>query len=256
MIERLNEIAVAGLAYYAGDPRREFNGISQLNINYTRQQRQALIKVLIDVISDLPLIHEADGWTIDGNNINESERNIIKYYTLDLNAKTLRGSLTGFKLKNSDYPFINKWNPLVLYILATKHNLKYPEFNFRNNNAKHLLGKDLMDLLVKLDVRDLYKINKYCKYYVSKQHRIVKEERQESSSTNMEEVTDDDEDRIDYYSKGNQIIRKWSPYTLALSNEYTKEYKDTKIKLSKKFMYELVYSGLIGSRKDVNFDIR
>ena len=250
MNERLTEIVNRGLAYYVKDPRHEFNGKSQLTVKYTREQRLAFIGVLINEIKKIPIMivkNEGFGTVqIDVDNMSQEQRNLIKYITLDLNASTLRGTITGYKLKSKDFPFINKWNPLVMYILAKKHALVMEDFIVCSNNGKHFLGKDLMDLLVTINESEAININVYSKYYISFLHRIIKEEKLTPDDHNPEDVTDSDENRIIYSNKGNQIIRIHSPWSHAYTEEYTKAYDliAKENKLTKEFMETLVKQGI------------
>lgn len=254
-IERLNELALIGLEYYNKDPRNEFKDTPVLNARYTRTHRLSLIQALKEFIEELPLdITEDVGFgtvQLDVEKMSDAQRNIIKYITLELNTKVLRGTESGYKLKTTDLPYINKWNPLVMSVLMNKHNLKERDFIVRNNNGKHLLGKDLKDLLVHIQYRETSYVNVAARYYLSETGNIIKDELLNPDSSLREEVTDEDEDRINYNARGNQIIRNWSPWTLTFLDEYTNEYKllDPKLKLSKKYMSNLVNGGIMNKPK-------
>ena len=107
MNKRLVEIVNIGLDYYSKDPRNEFNGISPLNIKYTRKQRLGFIEALVEEIEKFPLTDDMGGKVLHTDNMSMEQRRLLRYITLDLNAKTLRGTLTGHKLKTKDLPYIN-----------------------------------------------------------------------------------------------------------------------------------------------------
>lgn len=257
-VKRLNELAVEALEYYNSNPRNEFKGNAVLNPHYTRLQRINLIEALVNVIKTLPLIrvkNEGFGTVLlDVDNMTIEQRNILKYITIELNSKVLRGTESGYKLRLKDLPYINKWNPLVMYVLMQTHTDLVPkDFIVRNNTGKHFLGKDLKDLLVVIDHEDAVKINKSAKYYISSLGHIIKDELQDPDSSIREEVRDEDEDRINYNAKGNQVIKHWSPWSLAFNDEYTIEYEklSSDLKLSKEYMSKLVYSGIMNKPKPI-----
>lgn len=256
-LQRLNELALEALKYYDSDPRNEFKGIPRFNSHYTRLQRISFIEALVNVIKTLPLDRvENEGFgsvILDIDNMSIEQRNILKYITIELNSKVLRGTESGYKLKPKDLPYVNKWNPLVMSVLCETHtDLIFKDFIVRNNTGKHFLGKDLKDLLVQIEYEDALKVHKASKYFVSRIGRIIKDEKTEPQTEyEREQVTDNDEDRINYNAKGNQIIRNWSPWSLAFQDEYTKEYESIRsnLKLSKDYMSKLVHQGILNKPK-------
>jgi len=250
-IERLGEIVSEGLDYYNRDPRRAYGNTTYFRDNYTRQQRLAFITTLVGEIEKLPLQESETGFYGFGEITNE-QRNMLKYIALDLSAKTLRGYLTGYTLKGKDFPFINKWNPLVMYLLSKKHGIPYEKFAIPSQHAQYLLGRDLKELTIRVQEYDIYNLYNGGSYLISSSGYIIKDERHEPNRGNREEVTDDDEDRADYSKCNFRILRRYSPYIITLNDDYTKGYENIpdEYKLSKKYMQDLVLNyGIINKRK-------
>lgn len=245
-IERLNNLANTGLYWYGADPRRDFSYKRLFNHNYTEKQRMLIIRTLIEVYETVPIKKNSDGlYTFD--KLTDVQSNIVSYAYYDLSAKVLRGTEKDYKIQDKYYEQINRWNPLLMYVLSTKHGIPYEDFY----PHPFLLGRDLRDLVTKIDDSETPRINIHGKYYVGPLNKLLREESTDPEVNHREQITDDDEDRINYKADGNQLIPNFSAWAYAFRGEYPNTYDkiNDRYKMSTDLMESLVQEHIVNKVK-------
>jgi len=239
--KRLREIALKGMEYYNGGhgTERKYNGTQQFNSEYNREQRLAFIKVLKEELSQIPIVKNSEGlYILDLEKMTEDQKVLCNYQFYDLDYKALRGSYTDKKLMPRDVPEINKWNPLLMYLLAEKHKLDYKEFSMDLTHGRLFLGKHLYELITPVKHSELELLSTRGHYYISSLGYKIRDKKLYNEES--EQVNDDDEDRMTYKNLEAFKLRNYSPFTVVVLNDYPKSYEVLETKLSKDFMRSLI----------------
>ena len=177
----------------------------------TREARIRFIKVLIQKIQEVPIINTPKGRSIKPL---DSQVPLLTLTTHGFSANQLRGSGRGNTLLKGEYPFISRWTPLVMHILADKHNLMYEDFWIKGNPLDRvLLGRDLKDLTIPIKEKVLLSLTDRYTYYIK------------------------DGERLKTPHKDARIIRFKSPIFNAFYDEWPKSYEPG---MSKTMMKELL----------------
>lgn len=222
--EKLYELADRATVYYS-DKYNRFLNKSLLNPQLLRFNRIKLIEVLLEELKTIPVMETKQGVTIDTSKECDALA-LLVLTTHDFTAGLLRSKGAGFALWKNDCPYVNKWNPLVMYALSRKHGYQYTDFWLKGNPfARILLGKELKDLSVPIKESELKKLG------FTRSHII---------SQNGERIRSD----IDYKDPNVRIIRARSPLISVYAKVYTKGYYDAKFKMSKDQMLDLIWHNI------------
>ena len=243
--EKLYAKGLDAIKYYSKLENR-FTGNPQLSTQIPRDIRINLIKVLMQELSNLPIIESDQGitlgvfptWEIIG---------LVTLTTHDFNAGLLRGKGKGLALYKADCPYVDKWVPLVMYALKERHGLKYEDFWLKGNPlARILLGRELKDLTIKIKEEELVNLSRNRSYVISGIGHKLK--RPKTGWVDEEQLTDEDEDRVDYNNRDNRIIRPNSTLLSVYNNDYPQKYGTFEDCLSKGLMSDLISHFIIKSK--------